>query len=218
MTDTNIALQKDNLPADIEAQMEAAFTELAENMPVGSERISTKGSQFKLPDGTVIGNSIDLVIVDWLDANTLFPEAYDPNNPAEPICYANAKMGEKLIPSEKIENPQCDNCDECPNNEFGSRGQGKACKNEYKVVVCLPDSTDSMIIHLPPTARKDFEKTIKSYSGKFKHPVYAISTFEFDPKVSYPKPVITTARPNDPDMAKQQFANNSDVKSNILNS
>ena len=217
MSDLEVQNQSTDL-ANIDDEMFAAAQALSDGTPSGRDKISTKNSQFKLADGTVIGSTIDLVIVDYLDSNTLYPETYDPNNPKEPLCYANGSMGESLVPSSSVESPQCDNCAECPNNEFGSKGQGKACKNEYKLVVCMPGETKSTLLHLPPTARKDFEATIKTIINQVKHPAFAICTLEFDPKVSYPKPVITTFAPNSPDMAKEQFALNKTVKNDIINS
>lgn len=53
-------------------------------------------------------------------------------------------------------------CAECPYNEFGSDGTGKACKNAHRVYILREGNPVPIILSLPPTSLKPF----RDYIGK----------------------------------------------------
>lgn len=54
------------------------------------------------------------------------------------------------------------NCAECPYNEFGSDGLGKACKNAHRVYMLREDVPVPLVLSLPPTSLK----YMRDYIGK----------------------------------------------------
>ena len=52
------------------------------------------------------------------------------------------------------ETGECKNCAECPYNQFGSDGAGKACKNVHRVYMLREGNPVPLILSLPPTSLK----------------------------------------------------------------
>lgn len=52
------------------------------------------------------------------------------------------------------ETGECKTCSTCPNNQFGSDGAGKACKNVHRVYMLREDNPVPLILSLPPTSLK----------------------------------------------------------------
>jgi len=185
--------------ANIEAEMAAAAKEMQENLVISTNRISNRGKQFTLPDGTVKGPTLEVVILGYIRANALFSSTYDPNSPEAPICFAFAKPGEELKPSKNVEKAESEICSECPNDEFGSAivGKGKACKNEYQVAVIVPDHspTEIMTLSVSATGLKGFDSSLGGAMKAFGHTAQAILTAEFSDAM-YPVVKITGGRPN----------------------
>lgn len=185
--------------ATIEAEMALAAQEMQDNLVISTNRISNRGKQFTLPDGTVMGSTLEVVILGYIRANSLFPSTYDPNSPEAPICAAYAKPGEELKPSVNIEKPESEICNECPNDEFGSAlmGKGKACKNEYQVAVVVPSHnlTEIMTLSVSATGLKGFDSSLGGAMKVFGHTAQAILTAEFTDAM-YPVVKITGGKPN----------------------
>lgn len=55
----------------------------------------------------------------------------------------------------------CD-CSSCPMNQFGSDGQGKACKNTHRIYILMEDNPIPVILTLPPTSLTP----LRDYIGK----------------------------------------------------
>lgn len=185
--------------ATIEAEMALAAQEMKDNLVVSTNRISNRGKQFTLPDGTVAGPTLEIVILGYIRANALFPSTYDPNSPEAPICFAFAKPGDNLAPSSAVEKPESEVCSDCPNDEFGSAltGKGKACKNEYQVAVLVPSHsmTEVMTLAISATGMKGFDSSLGGAMKAFGHTAQAILTAEFTDAM-FPVVKITGGKPN----------------------
>ncbi len=209
---TDLALMEARELADIRAEMAAEAALLSSNLTVSSNNISNGNKQFTLPDGTVMGSSMEVIILGHIKAHELYPEGvYNANKPEAPICMSKTKLGEEELPHASIEKPECDTCAECPNNQWGSKGQGKLCKEKYKVAVIVPAHDDSTVytLSIAATAMKHFDASIggiqTAYGVKGKNgepdkkalPCEAIVTAEFMDQ-AYPLVKITgaNARPN----------------------
>lgn len=190
--------------ATIEAEMAAAAQEMQDNLVVSTNRISNRGKQFTLPDGTIMGPTLEVVILGYIRANALFSSTYDPNSPEAPICFAFAKPGDELKPSSSVEKPEAETCDDCPNDEFGTAlvGKGKACKNEYQVAVLVPShsETEIMTLSISATGLKSFDTSLRGAMKIFGHTAQAILTAEFTDAM-FPVVKITGGKPN-PDAVK----------------
>ena len=52
------------------------------------------------------------------------------------------------------ETGECRDCSKCPHNQFGSDGNGKACKNVHRIYMLREGNPVPLILSLPPTSLK----------------------------------------------------------------
>lgn len=214
--------ESENLPMTIEEEMAAEAKAMRDNLQVASAKISTQNKSYTLPDGTMMGDAIQLVILGYTATNTMYKdEVYNKNTPSEVSCSAiiDMKVGGPMTPRANSINKQSESCGtwdkpECPMNEFGSAGKGKRCKNEYLLLVCLPTDNKVMQLSIPPTATKEIAKSMGAIMKEFGHTSQAIATFKFNPGQSYPLPIITTADPNP--MFKEHFVAGKEAMVDLL--
>lgn len=203
-----VAVADDNKEvANIDALIEADALALSAGLGDITDKISTQNKSYKLPDGTVLGPVMEAVILGFVDSSSYYEsEQFDANNIQEPICFADAKGEQVKAPAKSVDKPFAPTCAECDYSQFKSaaNGKGKRCKEEYRVALIPEGQEESMVLGIPPTARKAFAKTIGSLTSKFGHPIKALVTFEFNPAVQFSQPVITGAEPNP--KYKDQFA------------
>nr|WP_182428247.1 hypothetical protein [Clostridium sp. OF09-10] len=57
-------------------------------------------------------------------------------------------------------------CDNCPYNQFGSDGKGKACKNMRRLYIMMSGRPDIYLLTVPPTSIKDVNKALKKIMGQ----------------------------------------------------
>jgi len=161
--------QTSNLPASI--QQEILELQKRVQAPTGSRISVMNNGKFKVPGIGEVEGPIDVIVVQFAAANYLYKGAYRKDNPQPPVCAAVGKgTNDDLIPAENAPEIQADDCKTCPMNQFGSNGNGKACKN-MKMVALLPadagegNESDIMTISVSPTGIKDFDSTISKIAG-----------------------------------------------------
>lgn len=199
---TAVATRGNTAAANIDAELAAEAQAIAENIQVGTGNvISLKDKQFTFPDGLVTTDPIELVIVDYAFRNQLFKGKYDPKNPSPPVCWAINRIERDLAPSANVPNPESSACGACPNNQFGSDGDSKACKNQLVLAVVAPDSgPDDPVFTLavPPTslkAAKAYIATIAKLHGSA--PVKFVTEIALHPDSSYSKLMFKILDPNE---------------------
>lgn len=181
-----------DLQAQIAARIAAEIDKQKEK--VGSAtgnkiRVGKKG--FELPDGSS-HNELELVIVDFVSVNQYFDRPYDPDNPASPACFAISLVPRGMEPSNNSPATQCDNCDQCPQNVFGSAlvGKGKACKNTRRLAV-LPENADDKseiwILDVAPTSIKGFDGLVRTLTSGQMMPFQIVTKVSLDDSVDYAK-------------------------------
>ncbi len=189
-----------NLPAELRAKLQADAEQMKDRIakPTGDKIRLTKKQTFKLPDGreTEPGGTLDVVVIDFTSFKAFFDKPYAEGEAAIPACFAlgSAKLFD-LVPSpsspdkqnEKCGRPQGDGC--CPNNEFGSKGKGKACSDHYLLgVVENSPSPDAplYLIQVPPKSLKDWESHVAQIQAKHGLGPIAVRTeVRFDPDSEY---------------------------------
>lgn len=176
------------LVADFRAKMVQRLQEQKNTLPPStSSKITAKARQgFTLPDDTKL-ETLEVVILDWRYVNTLYGP-YKPGQVESPICWSVGNDATNMIANEGSKTVQCDTCNDCPKNQFGSAlvGSGKACKNGIRLAVIAPDSTQSSPVYtlaLPPTSLKDFTKLVRNANGI----QASIMQVSLDSKVDYVK-------------------------------
>jgi hypothetical protein len=176
-----------NLPVNYAEQLAKESAEIAKRIaaPTGDRIRFNQNRSFITPDGHE-GETIDVVIADFVSANLFYDRQYDRDNPAPPGCFA-------------------DTCSSCPNNQFGSaaNGKGKACKNTRSIAVMPAAALDSpdqeapiWILSVPPTSLKAFDGYVAQLSSKYKTvPVGVITRLTLDPQETYASPRFAVVRP-----------------------
>lgn len=198
------------LPVDANAireQLRAQAAAMADRTtpPGGNKILAGNDKMFKLPDGSKVPE-LEAVIVDFVTVHSFYERPYDPKNILPPGCFAVGLNPKDLTPVQESPNLQAETCQVCPMNEFGSAGEGKACKNSRRLAL-LPlneagDDVDPeaeiLILDVSPTALKGFDAYVQGVSRTFQMPpVGVITTITLDPNVEYAKAMFGNARPYD---------------------
>lgn len=185
----------------IKEQMARELAGLGERTaPAGGDKIQLKGKKFKLPDGSE-SDILNVVIVDFMAVNNFYEGTYDPNNISPPACFAIGQNVAQMVPSDNSPVKQSDACASCPMNQFGSAGNGKACKNQRRLAVLPPDAdadTPLWVLDVSPTGLKSFDGYVRSAASKFGMlPVGLITEITFDDGVDYASLRFGNPQPNE---------------------
>lgn len=170
-----------DLQAEIKAELEAASKTVD---PPSNFKISTKGKQFTLPDGTSSRGPMAAVILDYRTVHNYYKGSYDPSKPEAPSCFAISKVVEGMKPSDNAADPQSEQCHDCAFNQWKSAptGNGKACKNIRRLALVPPNAdkdTRPMIIDVSPTALKHFDGFINKLTKMGMIPAQVIANIDF---------------------------------------
>lgn len=206
-TSTALAKKPSANLVDIKAQLAAQVAALAERTApaTGSAVRITQDKKFKFPDGTESPGPFSAVIVDFITTRKYYPGAFDPNNITPPACFAISTTPKGMAPSLNSPEKQADSCDTCPNNQWGSAGAGKACKEGRKLALLPPATEGEDIAQTPlwtmevsPTAIKAFDGFVSSTAKLFGvPPVGVVADIGFDPNVSYASVRVSNPEPNE---------------------
>lgn len=175
----------------------------------GVKNISTKSGRFSYDD-TDLGTELILVMLDAVRENAYYGSKYDSRAEVHlpPVCFALGKS-KSLTPHKTVVyseegghfNPQAEECDVCPWNEYGSSdtGRGKACGNRRRLAVLhagdivpgtrkkaeeitiFDDPKDYQrgeiyTLRLPPTSIKSWAAYVKAVSAGYQRPPCAVVT------------------------------------------
>lgn len=181
----------------IAAQVAALGDRLA---PPGGSKIKLAAGSMTLPNGTKTPGPLDVVIVDFVATNKFYEGVYDKDNIQPPVCFAIGTNPLKLVPSKNSPLPQAASCAECPMNQFGSSGKGKACKNERSLAVLPPDgdaNTPLWQLGVSPTAIKGFDSYVAGVARTFQTvPAGVVTTVSLDANQTYPTLLFSDPQPN----------------------
>lgn len=189
--------------ATIQQQMQNEVANIQDQIGTpASNSIKIRDKVFTLPNGQIIQGPIKAVIVDFISRNMHYEGKWDPKNPVPPTCFAINKVVSAMTPSDNSPDKQADNCAECPMNQFGSDGDGKACKNTRLLALVLPDLDGDdegklYTMSVPPTAIKGFDAYVNSVAKLYNvPPVGVVTKIGFHPEKSYPMPIFSDPEPN----------------------
>lgn len=191
-----VVVAQSNLPVNLEDQIKKQLQEQKKHLgALPSNKIATKGKEFKLPDGQTSPGPMEAVILDYVWFMVNYPGVYNASNPQQPNCFAIGREnpdGGTLKPDDSSAEKQAENCKECPKNQWKSApsGNGKACKNQRRLIL-LPAGADEdsepMTLYVSPGALKNFDAYVSRLSSEHGIlPVQAITEISFDKNQSYP--------------------------------
>lgn len=159
---------------------------------------------FEFPDETKV-ESFRCVVVNFVYANNYYDSQYIQGEFNPPVCFALGKDQDELVHSKKAKQPQYANCKDCPMNQFGTRGRGKACSNRMYVAVLPIDADQNTQIHvldIAPTGIKAFKDYFiqlarATGAGGLGLPPQGIDVLVRPAPVTYPLIQFTDGKPLD---------------------
>lgn len=149
----------------------------------------TQDKKFKLPTGAESPGPMNLVILDFINVNQYFDRPYKEGDKTPPACLAVGQNPKDMTPDASSPDKQAENCQECPNNEFGSKGAGKACTNT-RVLAVVEDNDDPKapiyLLKVSPTGIKSFDGYVGTIKTQFDSlPISVVTEVYFDPNLKY---------------------------------
>lgn len=169
----------DQVPAYIaNKQRDSNATSLArrglQNVGIGSPpRISIAGGAFTAIDSggqqMLLPNPLRAVVVDINDAvsKIWFGANYNPSDEQPPLCWSDNGIG----PSVHSQEPQCDTCDACEFNKWGSKvnqfnNEVKECADKQKIVVIIPGLAGyEFVVQIPGGSFKNWRGYLARFDG-----------------------------------------------------
>lgn len=225
MARTSVATkpQSNNLPVstDIQAQIDAMIAGVQDkvNKPSGDNIRITQNKEFELPDGRKSDGPLELIILDFVSFNAMYEGRYDPNNIQPPVCFSIGTVVQQMVPSANAPEPQSTSCATCPMNQFGSDGNGKACKNKRRLAVLPADfdeSTPIYTLEVSPTGLKAFDKFVSSLaSTQRKVPAQLVTEVGFDEARDYPTLTFKAIQPLEADVVAEVFSRIEEARNRI---
>lgn len=174
----------------------AAMAEMA----AGTEAAATLGNWLSVRQGImsyqgndIPGSKLACVIPAAVFENAYYKEAFDPENPKQPVCFSFSENGQDMVPHEKSKEPQNAQCGEpgkegcCPQNEWGSadRGRGRACKNIRRLALIEVSETETpdgiekanaAFLKVPVTSVKGWSGYVQQLKNTISRPTMAVIT------------------------------------------
>lgn len=219
---TAVAARANTSVVSINEQVKRDLAELQTRVgaPGGDQIRVTQDKQFLLPDGTKHPGPLNLVIVDFTTHRTFYDREFDKANPCPPACFAIALKPKDMVPDKSSPARQSDACHGCPLNEFGSDGNGKACKEKRMLAVIPADAdanTDIAILATSVTALKAFDSYVNSVGASLgKMPYQIVTEVSFDPNLTYASLRFGNPQPAEADLVQTAFALRDKARQRLL--
>lgn len=152
----------------------------------GAQYISTRGGKFAYQE-ELLQAPLRVIVLDAVRENVYYPEAYDPEDPQPPACFAIGREEGELAPPPDLETKEADRCAECWANKFGTarQGKGKACKNTARLALLPAAQLDPAalvkqepaLLRLPVTSVREFAKFARKVEGGLRRALFGVVTF-----------------------------------------
>jgi len=187
---------------DIQEQLRKELAAQRDTLPAASAgRISVKGKKFNMPDGQIHEGPMSCIILDHRWTNSYFEGAYNAMAIQPPVCFAKGKIDSELKPASDSTKPQSKVCADCPQNQWGTSGKGKACKNGVRLAILPPVPVEGMtpwIIDIAPTGLTGYTNYLNALqNGPGLMSIQVITELNFAPGVDYPKLTFTARAPHE---------------------
>lgn len=180
-----------DLPINYEEELARQAAEVGKRIsaPSGDVIKITQDKTFAFPDGSKTADPWEAIVLGWNTQHFLYEGRYDPNRVTPPKCFAVGLEPASMVPSVNAPEPQSKTCGTCPMNQFGSDGNGKACKN-HRVLAVVPPDADAdhpiWLLKISPTACKAWD----TYVGRLRSnlnttPLGVVTRIGFDPNSTF---------------------------------
>lgn len=175
---------------------EAQLLAKSEASLLGGKWFSTRNGVLSFNDNPMPNNEMVVIVLESRHENVFYEGRFDPENPSPPSCFAINKLDDDMVPHEVVEDPQSNDCAQCPNNQWGSAdvGRGKACRNIRRLAM-IPAGTigedgsceliddpahfqtaEIACMKIPPTSIKGFASFVNQLAQTMRRPPAAVYT------------------------------------------
>jgi len=104
---------------------------------------------------------IEGIMLDHQRVNAWWEEEYARGGRRHPACWSM----DALRPDAMAFPIQSERCAICAQNQYGSRGRGKACKNLRRLLIKLDASLLPYILTVPPTSLKEIDRYLTALTN-----------------------------------------------------
>ncbi len=186
---TKVAKSKGTALINVEQELlaQASIARAVEESVQTGQFFGTRGGILTFNGAPIKDNKMQVIIVDHILANMYYPEKFNSKDPKPPVCYAFGRNDKELAPHEKSGDKQHEQCQGCPQNEWGTAdtGVGKACKNSRRLA-CIsasaldkPDSipdAPAAYLGVPVTSIKGWAGYVRQVADTFGVPPLGVVT------------------------------------------
>jgi len=168
----------ENLPDELRGSfnLEANLEGVAPRLP--QIKIMHQAQMFAMPGGEKVESFMG-ILLDTNRINAWWEVAYEDSGGGDiPDCFSQ----NGIDPSPSCLNKQADSCMSCPQNEFGTKGRGKACKNMKRIHIIMPDQSFPNRLTLPPTNLEAIDEYIRDLTSAGKPYQLVITKFSLREK------------------------------------
>lgn len=146
-------------------------------------RIGKDKKSFVMPDGAT-AEALDVIVASFVSMNQYYEGKYDSKNIQPPKCMALGQEIKLMKPFDDVPDKQNDDCETCAQNQWGSDGKGKACKNQRMLALLSPKAqTDGplMLIKVSPTGTKFWDNYVIQVQQKVGALIKVVTRISLDP-------------------------------------
>lgn len=189
--------------------------------------LSIRNSRFKYMGEDLGGDSINLIVLDFVHARRYYEGEFDEDDVTPPSCAATNLDGKNMVPFDNVPNKQSDECNSCWANQWGSderRARAKACKSGRRLI-CIPAGEDYMEdpdpdlvrLRLPVKSARPWDDYIAKLTATTGYPCFGVITeVSFDRTVDYPKLKFKAVGQVDPSYGKVVLAARERARQQLL--
>jgi hypothetical protein len=187
MTEETLAPLNANLPAvpgKLFEELAGHAVEAAKTEAPELSTISFRAGALSIDGNPVPGSSMECLVLAAAFENAYYPDAFDPDEPKSPACYALSIGGGSMAPFQGVESEQSEKCVGCEQAEWGSapgKSRGKACKEIRRLIIMPAESLVSPesvlasslgIAKVPVTSVKNWKNYVNGVAA-YKRPYYS---------------------------------------------
>lgn len=162
----------EGMDEELMAELQDEMTDLDDERGITARQIkipSGGGIAFEVesddPESPDSEKELEAVLVFTHRMNSYWEGDFGSSENKAPACSAiDAKKGVSF------ETGEVRDCENCPMNQYGSDGDGKACKNMRRMYLLLSGKPGVYLLSIPPTSLKDVNKQLARLMGNSKTP------------------------------------------------
>ena len=190
------------LPGSWASRLAAEAKDVAAKERPSVSKLSLRAGMLSLGGQPIKGNVLPVIVMVAAHRNTYYDKPFDPNNLANPVCFALSLSGDDMeahdnVPDENVPGDDAEKprdamrprgCEGCAMHAWGSDpkgGRGKACKETRRIIVLPADAATSAeavaaaemaVVDIPVTSGKNYSNFVNALAATANVPPWAAIT------------------------------------------